>query len=130
MKLWVFFFLNTHCWSLVCINFIHKWRDLQFNIDCKRTNFWATFQDNFICSQSYCQNTAERKSPKEIFFHVMSNKSTLYLLDHDDFNSILSTLFTVTLHIVGNKRDRVLLLDSGKGAWPFTSWYFWLSSLI
>ena len=32
-----------------CINFIYKWRDLQFKVDSERQIFWETFHKNFIC---------------------------------------------------------------------------------
>ncbi|TMW48489.1 hypothetical protein DOY81_006416 [Sarcophaga bullata] len=32
------------------------------------TNFGETFQGNYICSQSYCQKSAERMSLKKYFF--------------------------------------------------------------
>ena len=41
--------LVSHTTYLVFVNFIHKWRDLQFKVD----------------SQSFCQKSAERKSPKK-----------------------------------------------------------------
>ena len=47
---------------VVCVNFVHKWRDLQFKVDSERKIFWETFHANFICSQSFCQKSAERKS--------------------------------------------------------------------
>ena len=36
------------------VNFMHKWRDLQFKVDCER--------------QIFCQNSAEKKSPMKYFF--------------------------------------------------------------
>ena len=50
--------------------------------------FWEAFHGNFICSQSFCQQSAERKSPTKYFFPYFvlmsglgfrSNKSTHYL---------------------------------------------------
>ena len=55
----------------VCLNFIHTWRELQFKVDSERQIFWDTFHDNFIYSQSFCQTSAERKSPKKYFLYFV-----------------------------------------------------------
>ena len=34
------------------------------------TDFWETIHDNFIYSQSFCQKSAERQTPKKYFFHI------------------------------------------------------------
>ena len=66
--------LVSHTTYVVCVNFIHKWRDLQFKVDSERQIFWETFHGNFINSQSFCQKSAERKLPKKyfLFFVLMS----------------------------------------------------------
>ena len=47
---------------VVCVNFIHKWRDLQFKVDSERPIFWETFHGDFLFYfQSFCQKSAERK---------------------------------------------------------------------
>ena len=56
---------DSHSIYFVCVNFIHKWRDLQFKVDSERQIFWETFNANFIYSQSFCQKSAERKSSKK-----------------------------------------------------------------
>ena len=92
-------YLVSHTTYVVCVNFIHKWRDLQFKVDSERQIlFWETFHGNFIYSQSFFQKSAERKSPKKYFLYFLfwclawgsnpgftSNKPTHYLLDHCDF---------------------------------------------
>ena len=45
--------LVSHTTCVVCVNFIHKWRDLQFKVDSKRQIFWHFFHGNFIYSQSF-----------------------------------------------------------------------------
>ena len=88
----------SHTTYVVCVNFIHKWRDLQFKFDSERQIFWETFHGNFIYFQSFCQKSTERKSPKKYFLYFVSmsglgleiwlfssNKPTHYLLDHGDF---------------------------------------------
>ena len=55
----------------VCVNFIHKWRDVQFKIDSERQIFWEPFHGNYIFSQSFCQKSAERKSPKKYFSYFV-----------------------------------------------------------
>ena len=80
--------LVSHTTYVVFVNFIHKWRDLQFKVDSERQIFPETFHGNFIYSQFY--SSAERKSPKKYFlyFVLMSGlgiEPWLYLLDYGDF---------------------------------------------
>ena len=80
----------SHTTYVVCVNFIHKWRDLQFKVDSERQIYWETFHGNFIYSQSFCQKSAERKSLRKYFSYFVlmfgsnpgfsSNKPTHYLL--------------------------------------------------
>ena len=56
---------------VICVNFIHKWLDLQFKVDSEREIFLETFHGNFICSQSFCQKSAERKSSKKYFLYFV-----------------------------------------------------------
>ena len=42
--------LVSHTNFDVCVNFIHKWRDQQFNVDSEQQIFWETFHCNFIYS--------------------------------------------------------------------------------
>ena len=61
--------LVSHTTYVVCVNFIHKWRDLQFNSRLETTDFLRNFfMAWFICSQSFYQKSAERKWPKKYFF--------------------------------------------------------------
>ena len=62
--------LVSHTTYVVCVNFIHKWRDLQFEVDSE-WQIWETFHGNFIYSQSFCQKSAERKSPKKYFSYFV-----------------------------------------------------------
>ena len=80
--------LVFHTTYVVCVNFIHKWRDLQFKVDSKRQNFEKLSMAIFI----YSQKSAERKSPKKYFsyFVLMSMKPTHYLLDHGDYITCIS----------------------------------------
>ena len=92
--------LVSHTTNVVCVNFVHKWRNLQFKVDSERQIFWETFHGNFIYSQSLCQKSAERKLPKKYFLYFVLiwclawdsnpgfsfNEPTHYLLDHGDFS--------------------------------------------
>ena len=84
--------------QVVCIDFIREWRDLRFNVDSERQIFEKLFHGRFIYSQSFCQKSAERKSPKKYISYFIfddwpgirtqaltSNKPTHYRLDHGDF---------------------------------------------
>ena len=80
------------------INFIRKWRNLQFNIDSEQQISEKLFHGRFIYSQSFCQKSTERKSQKKYFSYFIfddspgiriqafaSNKPTHYILCHGDF---------------------------------------------
>ena len=61
--------LVSHTTYVVCVNFIYKWRDLQFKVDSELQIFWETCNDNFIYTQSSCKKSAERKSIKKYFLY-------------------------------------------------------------
>ena len=54
-----------------CVNFMHKWRDLEYKVDFERQIFRETFHGNFIYSQIFCQKFAERKSAKKYFLYFV-----------------------------------------------------------
>ena len=61
--------MTSHTTHVVCVKFRHEWRDLLFNVDTERQFFKILFHGRFIYSHSFCQKSAERKSPKKnIFF--------------------------------------------------------------
>ena len=39
--------LVSHTTYVVYVNFIHKWRDLLFEVDSERQTFWETFRGSF-----------------------------------------------------------------------------------
>ena len=63
--------LVSHITYVVYVNFIHKWWYPEFKVDSKRQIFWEHFHSNFINSQSFCQKSAERKSPKKYFLYFV-----------------------------------------------------------
>ena len=66
--------LVSHTTYVVCVNFIDKWRDLQFKVDSERQIFEKLFMAVLIHTQNFCQKSAERKSPKKyiLYFVLMS----------------------------------------------------------
>ena len=60
--------LASHTTYVVCINFIHKWRDLQFKSRLRKTDFWEAFHGSCIYSQSFCRKTAAGKEVVEEIF--------------------------------------------------------------
>ena len=82
---------------MLCVNFIHKWQDLQFKVYSEQQIFWETFHGNFIYSQSFCQKSADSFRRRNTFCILLwcltwvsnpeftSNKPTHYLLDYGDF---------------------------------------------
>ena len=67
--------LASYTTYVVCINFIHKWRDLHFKVDTEQQIFEKLSWQLFIYSQRFCQTSADRKSPKKYFriFVLMSD---------------------------------------------------------
>ena len=67
--------LVSHTTDVVCVNFIHMWRDLQFKVDSKRQILRKLFHGRLIYTQSLCQKSAERKSPRKYFcfFFIFEN---------------------------------------------------------
>ena len=69
---WLYVRIRIYIHSLTppiaCDNFLRKWRDLQFNTPSERQIFKKLFHARFIYSQSFCQQSAERKSSKKYFF--------------------------------------------------------------
>ena len=67
--------LVSHTTYVVCVNFIHKWGDLQLKLTPNDRFFEKLFMAIFIYSQSFCQKSAEKKSPKKYFsyFILMSD---------------------------------------------------------
>ena len=51
--------LASHTSHDVCVNFIHEWLDLQFNVDSERQIFEKLFHGSLFYSQSFCQKSAE-----------------------------------------------------------------------
>ena len=67
--------LVSHTIYVVCVNFIHKRRNLQFKVDSQRQIFWETFYGNFIYSQSFCQNLLRgnsRRNTVRILFRCLA----------------------------------------------------------
>ena len=65
--------LVSYTTYVTCVNFIQKWRNLEFKVGSKRQIlllfcflFWENFHGNFIYSHSLCQ-----KSPKEYFLYFV-----------------------------------------------------------
>ena len=90
--------LVSHTTYVVCFNFIHQWRDLQFKVDSERQIFWEIFHGNFICIlRVFVRNLLRgnrRRNNFRISFWCLawdsnpgfsSNKPADYLLDHGDF---------------------------------------------
>ena len=60
--------LVSHTIYVVCVIFIHKWWDLQLNVDSERQIFKKLFHGTFIYSHSFCQKSAWRESLKKYLF--------------------------------------------------------------
>ena len=63
--------LVSHTTYFVCVNFIYKWRNLQFKVGSEWQIFWRTSWQFYFYSQSFCQKSAERKSSKKYFLYFV-----------------------------------------------------------
>ena len=66
--------LVSHTTYVVCVNlYTFVWRDLLFKVDSEGQIFFfeKLFMANFVYSQSFCQISAERKSPKKYFSYFV-----------------------------------------------------------
>ena len=64
--------LVSHTTYVVCVNFIDKWRDLQFKVGSERQIFWETFHGNFIWTlRVFARNLLRGKSPKKYFSYFV-----------------------------------------------------------
>ena len=76
--------LVSHTTYVVCVNFIHKRRDLQFKVDFEWQIFWASFHGNiYLLSEFLPEICWETKSPKKyclyFVFDIWPGSRTLAL---------------------------------------------------
>ena len=57
---------TTHV--VVCVNFIHKWWDLQLIVDSERQIFWETFHGNLYLLSEFLQKICWEEISAEILF--------------------------------------------------------------
>ena len=62
--------LASHTTYVACVNLIHEWWDLEFNVDSEWQIYEKLFHGNFICSQSFSHKgrVCLEAVVKEIFF--------------------------------------------------------------
>ena len=68
--------LVSHTTYVVCVNFINKWRDLQFKVDSERQIFWETFHGNFYLFSEFLRGNRRRNTFR---FDVWPGARTLAL---------------------------------------------------
>ena len=85
--------LVSHTTSVVCVNFIHEWRDLQFKVDSEQQIFEKLFMAILFSLRVFARNLLrgnQRRNTFRILFWCLawgskpgflSNKSTHYLLN-------------------------------------------------
>ena len=55
---------------------MHEWRNLQFEVDSERQIFEKLYMEILFTLKSFCQKSADRKSPKK-YFHIFVLMSDL-----------------------------------------------------
>ena len=100
--------LVSHTTCVVCFNFIHKWRDLQFKVDFERQIFWETAMAILFTVRVFARNLLRRNRRRNTFRILFwclawcsnpgfsSNKPTHYLLDHGDFDPTSNFFFSTS----------------------------------
>ena len=83
--------LVSHTTYVVCVNFIHKWRDLQFIVDSERQIVWETFHSNFyfilrVFARNLLRGNRRRNTFRTSFWCLAWDSNPGYLLDHGYFN--------------------------------------------
>ena len=81
--------LVSHTTYVACFNLIHEWLDLQFVVDSERQIF---FWEMFHGSQSFCQKSAEWKTPKKLFFSTETLNPALSRLLYSMISSLMNAL--------------------------------------
>ena len=88
--------LYSHRTYVVCVNFMHGWRDLQFIIDSERQIFERLFMAILFTPRVFTRNLLRRSRQRNIFIFsfwcltwylnsdLMPNNPKHYLLDFDD----------------------------------------------
>ena len=91
--------LVSHITYVVCVNFIHKWQNLQFKVVSERQIFWETFHCSFNLLSEFSPEICweegnRRRNTFRILFWCLawcsdsgfsSNKPTHYLLQQGNF---------------------------------------------
>ena len=130
-----------------CVNFIHKWRDLQFKVNSERQIFSETFHGNSIFTlRVFARNLLRGKRWRNTFRisfwclardsnpGFLSNKPTHFLLDHGNFYYI--EYFKICFS--GKVQDVIQCVQGWLFAWylplhrflntSFDNWLFFFSS--
>ena len=55
---------------VVCVNFIHKWQDLQFKVDSERLNSWETFSWQISLLSEFLPEICWEEIAEEILFVI------------------------------------------------------------
>ena len=101
---------------MLCVYFIHKWRDLQFKVDSERQIFGETFHGSINLLSEFLPEICWEEIAVEILFvfrfwclawdsnpGFSSNKPTHYLLDHGDFSSLQNLYIGIMTFPILNK---------------------------
>ena len=59
--------LVSHTTYVVCVSFIHKWRDLQFKLDSERQIVWETFVADLITLTVFARNVLRENRRRNTF---------------------------------------------------------------
>ena len=99
--------LVSHTSYVVSMNFIHKWRDPQFKVNCEQQIFfWETVRRNFIYSQSF-----RRRNNFYILFWCLASESNPGFASNKPTHCLLRRLlktihsinFNSTLYFLGKE---------------------------
>ena len=84
---------------LTSVNFIHKWRDLQFKVDSESQIIWETFHSKFYLLSEFLPEICWEEIAEKILFVFCFDVWPWLLLDHGDFiHTYITTWWTVFTH--------------------------------
>ena len=62
--------LVSHTTYVVCVNFIHKWRNLQLKVDSEQQIFWETFHVQFYLLSELLPEICWEEIAEKILFVI------------------------------------------------------------
>ena len=107
-------FLVPHTTYVVCVNFIHKWWDLQFKVYSERQISWETFHGNFVYSHvlpEICWGVliSSWLLIKNVWIQLWSSEFCVDFLDEENKKNIFSIELPLNSFLARNFESKVMV---------------------